>query len=82
MTERAKKYPIPNQGETYGDPGQIECPTCGRANEIDASDGISAGEEHECAHCDAPFVVTDVDYSIRITVRAKAGPKTDAGGAT
>jgi hypothetical protein len=68
---RSKDYPLPGQGETFGDPGEIECPTCGRANEIDTADGIDEGDEHECAHCDAPFVVTGVDYRVTITVEAK-----------
>jgi hypothetical protein len=65
-------YPEPNQGETSGDPGEIECPTCGKANDV-TGDPPDEGDEHECVHCDAPFVITGVDYSVTITVRAKSG---------
>jgi hypothetical protein len=62
--------PIADQGETSGDPSEIECPSCGRANDV-TGDPAEEGDEHECVHCDAKFVIVGVDYSVTITVRKK-----------
>ena len=65
-----KRAPIPDQGETSGDPGRIECPTCGHTNDL-AGDPIDEGDEFDCDHCNAKCVVTGVDYSITVTTKAK-----------
>jgi hypothetical protein len=62
-------YPKPSQGETSGCPSEIECPTCGKANDI-TGDPEEEGDIHECVHCDAPFEVTGVDYRVTVTVKA------------
>src|SRR5579883_2403557 len=68
-------YPTPNQGQTSGDPSEIECPSCGRGNDI-TGDPEKEGDVHDCAHCDESFEITGVDY--RVTVTVKALPKKDA----
>jgi len=67
---KAEDYPTANQGTTSGDPSEIECPSCGRANDV-TGDPVEEGDEHECVHCDATFVVTGVDHNITINVRSK-----------
>lgn len=69
----APEYPVPNQGSTCGDPSEIECPHCGRANELDSSEEILKGERIECGHCDGTFEIACVDYSV--TVWTKAVPR-------
>lgn len=56
--------------ETCGDPSEIECPTCGKKNDI-TGDEIDEGDEAVCRHCNAPFVVTCVDYDVTIYVKRK-----------
>lgn len=70
MSHIPASYPEPNQGETSGDPSEIECPTCGKANDV-TGDPISEGDELECVHCEAKFEVTGVVHSVTITVQAK-----------
>lgn len=65
------RQPIPDQGETSGDPGRIECPTCGRPNDLTGDPILDEGDEFDCDHCDAKCVVIGVDYDITITVKAK-----------
>lgn len=52
-------YPRPSQLVTKGDATEIECPSCGRANDI-ADEEPRRGDEFSCSHCDQPFVVRSV----------------------
>lgn len=54
--------------ETFGDPSRIDCPHCGRRNDI-SDDDVNEGDEHECRHCDRPFYVAGVDHSVTVTVK-------------
>ena len=63
------EQPAPN--ETFGDPSEIECPACGRDNDI-TDDPQEEGDVHECVHCGDQFEVVGVDYSVTVTVRACA----------
>jgi DNA-directed RNA polymerase subunit RPC12/RpoP len=66
---RSAENPIPNQGVTFGDPSRIECPTCGKTNDV-TGDPIDEGDAFDCDHCGSRYVVEGVDYSVTITVRA------------
>lgn len=59
---------------TVGDSYMVPCPTCGKNMCIQdiATDGcLKPGFEDHCEHCQAEFVIDDVEYSATVYVKAK-----------
>lgn len=64
-------YPRPGQLLTKGDASEIECPSCGLANDI-ADEDPKRNDEFCCSHCDQPFVVTSAVTVVTVsTIRSE-----------
>lgn len=60
----------PNQGETFCQNSEAECPHCGLEMALD-SEPVEVGEKFSCSHCDGRIVVSEVDYTIYVRLKAE-----------
>ena len=61
----------PNQGETFCQDSEAECPHCGVAMALD-SEPVERGGGFSCSHCNGKIVVSEVDYTIYVRLKVKA----------
>lgn len=77
---RGIRYPRPGLVVAEGAADEIECPHCGRANDVtdDVIDvqGFTKTEDCiACGHCGEAFAVVSVFVIVTVRARTKRGPK-------